>query len=107
MQQIRPIFQKHVARLHEISDDGRAEILQELKAMNEEVSVVLDNDQERLWQRYLQGLPGQFRHGYGPPPLSPGRGPGSEGRLGLRRGRPGGPGGSADDPTAPHESPMR
>jgi hypothetical protein len=107
VQQVHPILQKHVTRLEEIRSDGRTQILAELKAMNEEIMPVLDENQQRLWQQYMQGLPGPFRHGYGPPHIGvgPGPGPGRGGRFGFRRGAPGGPDQPPVEPTVPHEGP--
>lgn len=106
VQQVEPILQKHMARLQEIWADGRTQIVEQLKAMNEEMSVVLDDNQQRLWQQYMQGLPGQFRHAYGPPHIGvgPGPGPGPGGRFGFRRGAPNGP---PVEQTVPHEGPAR
>jgi uncharacterized membrane protein len=84
--QIAPILRKHVAKLQEIREEGRTQIVEELKQIHDEVSVVLTADQERAWEGLLEGLPGQFGRGYGPRRL----GPGPEGRPGFRRG-PGGP----------------
>jgi len=106
MEQVHPILQKHVARLEEIRSNGRTQILAELKAMHEEIMPVLDENQQRLWQEYMEGLPGPFQHGYGPPHIGlgpgPGRGPGPGGRFGFRRGAPGEPNVA---PTVPHEGP--
>lgn len=109
VQQVQPILQKHMTRLHGIWADSREQIVEELKAMNGEIEPVLDENQQRLWQRYMQGLPGPFRHGGGPlhigagPGPGPGRGPGPGGRFGLRRGAPGEPNAA---PTVPHEGPV-
>jgi len=106
VQQVQPILQKHMTRLHGIWADSREQIVEELKAMNGEIEPVLDENQQQLWERYMQGLPGPFRHGGGPlhvgggPGRGPGRGPGPGGRFGLRRGAPGEPNAA---PTVPHE----
>jgi hypothetical protein len=86
MRQVRPILVKHVQRLDEIWQKGRADIVEEIKGLNAEMLPVLDQEQARLWQQYLRGLPGEIRHvpdWYGP---GPGRGPGFRRRAG-----PGGP----------------
>jgi hypothetical protein len=107
VQQIQPILEKHVTRLHEIWADGRTQIVEELRAMNDEVLPVLDENQQRLWHQYLQDLPGPFRHGGGPPHLglgpAPGRGFGPGGRFGFRRGVPGEPNAA---PPARQEGPV-
>jgi len=108
IQQMEPILQQHMGRLHGIWADSRGQIVEELKAMNEEVLPVLDENQQQSWQRYMQGLPGPFRHGGGPPHIGvgpgpgPGRGPGPGGRFGFRRGAPGEP--NVESPV-PHEGP--
>jgi hypothetical protein len=111
VQQVEPILQKHMTRLHEIWADGRTQISDELKAMNDDLSPILDDNQQQLWQRYMQGLPGPFRHGGGPlhigagpgPGPGAGRGPGPGGRFGFRRGAPGEPNA---EPTVPHQGPV-
>ena len=93
--QMEPILLRHVQRLDEIGQDGRAAIVEELRTLNEEMATVLNESQMHQWQRLLQeGLPGQIRHvpgGFGPGPgLGPGPGPGGGrgfggGRFGPRR----------------------
>jgi hypothetical protein len=111
VQQVQPILQRHMTRLHGIWVDSRDQIVEELKAMNGEIEPVLDANQQRLWQQYMQGLPGPFRHGVGPlhvgggpgPGRGPGRGPGPGGRFGPRRGAPT----ESNAPGAvPHEAPL-
>jgi hypothetical protein len=106
VQEIQPILQKHMTRLHGIWADSRGQIVEELRAMNAELLPVLDENQQQLWQRYMQGLPGPFRHEGGPLHIGvgpgPGRGPGPGGRFGFRRGAPGEPNAA---PTVPHEGP--
>ncbi len=82
MEQVKPIFDKHVQQLEAISQKGRTEIVEQLKSMNEEMATVLDDAQMRRWQELLQGLPGEIRHvpdWYGP---GGGRGPGLRRRAG-------------------------
>lgn len=102
--EISPILRKHVTKLHEIWDAGRAQIAQELGAMNDEVSKTLTQDQQHAWQHLLQELPGQFRRGLGPRRLGPG--PGPEGRPSFRRGGPGGRERFPEGPAAPEETPL-
>ncbi len=110
VREVQPILQKHITRLHEIWADGRTQISEELEAMNDELLPILDDGQQRLWQRYImEGLPGPFRHGGGPlhigvgPGPGPGRGPGGGGKFGFRRGAPGEPNVA---PTVPHGGPV-
>ena len=98
--QVNPILQRHVARFHEIREQGRAQIVEELGLMNEEVSAVLTRDQQRVWQRFLQELPGPFRRGFGPRRF----GPGPQGRGGFGRGGPGGVRGNPEDAAPPPPS---
>jgi hypothetical protein len=85
---MEPILLRHVEKLDEIGQDGRAAIVEELAALNEELATVLNEGQMRQWQQLLQGLPGQIRHvpgGFGPGP-GPGGGRGfGGGRFGPRR----------------------
>jgi hypothetical protein len=83
MQQIGPILREHVKRLDQIREQGRDQIVEELRQMNQEVSVVLTDDQQRRWEGYMEGLRGQFRRGLGPRRFAPG----AEGRLPPGRGR--------------------
>jgi hypothetical protein len=80
--QVEPIVREHYQRLAAIQQRGRTEIGEELKLMNDEMVAVLDEQQARLWQQLLQGLPGEIRHvpeWYGP---GGGRGPGLRRRMG-------------------------
>jgi len=89
MKQVQPIVGKHMQRLDEIRQKGRTEIVEELRLMNEEMFTVLNENQARLWQQLLQGLPGEMRHvpdWYGP---GAGRGPGPRRRMGPPADRPG------------------
>jgi len=93
VKQLGPIFKKHMDKLEEIRMAAREQITEQLQLMNEEVSSVLDERQERLWGRDIQYLERQFR----PPRRRDGHGPagprmGERGRYGrgpqerLRRG---------------------
>jgi hypothetical protein len=89
VKQVQPIVGKHMQRLDEIRQKGRTEIVEELRLMNEEMFTVLNENQARLWQQLLQGLPGEMRHvpdWYGP---GAGRGPGPRRRMGPPADRPG------------------
>jgi len=85
--QMEPILVRHMQRLDEIGQDGRAAIVEELRTLNEELATVLNEGQMRQWEQLLQGLPSQIRHapgGFGPG-MGPGPGPG--GGRGMGRGR--------------------
>ena len=108
--QMEPILLRHVQRLDEIGQDGRAAIVEELRTLNEEMATVLNEGQMRQWQQLLQSLPGQIRHvpgGFGPGPgLGPGPGPGGGrgmggGRFGPRRDGQGPLHVSPEGPSAP------
>ncbi len=101
--QIEPILVKHMERLDEIGQKGRAAIIEELKTLNEEMAAVLDDGQIRLWQQWVQELPGQLRHvpgGFGPGGGGGGRGFGG-GRPGAGRGGQGPPHVSPEKSSAP------
>ena len=98
---IAPILDKHMKKLGEIRVEARDEIAQTLKQMNEDISTVLTDRQERIWKRSLERLQGDLRPGRGGPGRR-GEGPGGprqrrgqqdRGGPGPRgpRGRPGGP----------------
>jgi len=84
MEQVRPIFDKHVQQLEAISLKGRTEIVEQLKSMHEEMATVLDDEQMRRWQELLRGLPGEIQHVPEWRGLGPGRGPGPGRRMGPR-----------------------
>jgi hypothetical protein len=79
-QQITPILRRHINRLEQIRAQGRDQIGEDLKEMNDEMSLVLNPEQQRRWQRYMESLPGQFRRGFGPRPFGPGEGRPAPGR---------------------------
>jgi hypothetical protein len=66
--QVEPILQKHMVKLHTIWAEGRTAIMDELTSMSQEMAIVLNEDQMRLWEHSLENLPGPIRHG--PPPAS-------------------------------------
>jgi hypothetical protein len=90
VEQIKPILHKYMQKLDEIREAGRGEILKQLRLMNAEISGVLKEDQERMWQELMRGLPGQVPHGpwRRGPGFGPGPGPGG-GPFGPRPDRPG------------------
>lgn len=71
VEQLEPIFKKHMGKLEEIRMTAREQITEQLQLMNEEVSSVLDERQERLWERDLRDLERELR----PPPRRDRRGP--------------------------------
>lgn len=96
---ISPILDKHMKKLGEIRTEARAEITQTLKQMNEDISEVLTDRQERIWTRSLERLERGLRPGGGPGRRGEGpggmrqrrgqqqrRGPGPYGPLGRSRG---------------------
>jgi len=89
-EQVGPILQKHMARLEEIREQGRQQIVKELQAMDTEMSTVLSPDQQQLWQNLLRELPGPFPRGpggrYGPGPRGGPFGPRGGGPGRFRRG---------------------
>ncbi len=98
---IAPILEKYMTKLAEIRTQARAEIAQTLQQMNEDISKVLTDRQERIWQQGLDrlergvrpGRGGRGRRGQGPGGMRPRRGPPSGrgmGPYGPRRG-PAGP----------------
>lgn len=99
--QMEPVLLKHVQKLDEIGQQGRSAIVEEIRALNEEMDTVLTEDQARLWHRLLEELPGPIRHM--PEGLGPGSGGGRPSR-GFRGGRYG-PGGGAPGQGPLHVSP--
>jgi hypothetical protein len=97
---IAPILEKYMKQLAEIRMQARAEIVQTLDQMNEDISKVLTDRQERIWQHGLDRLErgvrpgpgGRGRRGQGPGGMRQRRGPGRRGMgpYGPRRG-PAGP----------------
>ena len=73
--QIGPIIDKHMRVLWHIRMGVRPIISEQLKAMREEVAPLLNENQQKLWQRQVKGL--QMRLQYQPMNLTPGQpGPG-------------------------------
>lgn len=108
VEQVRPIFQDHITRLHEIFADGRTQIMNELKNLNEKLAPVLDDEQKDLWEKYLQNLPGPFQRGGGPMHRRGGQGPDDghgRGGRGFERWHP--PGEPNAGPGVPYEGPSR
>jgi hypothetical protein len=55
-EQLEPIIQKYMQELHEIRQNAARTIDERLRRMNEEISSVLDEDQQRRWQHHLEQL---------------------------------------------------
>ena len=88
---IEPLIEKRLGRMHEIRMAARPEIGEELRAMNEEIMSVLDEEQQEMWMRRLERMERELRPGF-PVHRRGGRGPGQRGR-GERMIRRRGPGG--------------
>jgi hypothetical protein len=79
-EQVGPVLRHHMQRLEEIREQGRTQILQELQALDEQMSTILSPEQQQLWRDLMRDLPGPFLRG-------PGRyGPGPRGPVGPRGG---------------------
>ena len=72
---IGPILQKHMQALHEIRMNVRPQIVEQLQLMNDEISALLSEQQESLWQRHFQRLQRDLREGAGPHRAGPHGGP--------------------------------
>lgn len=55
--QIDPIIQKHMERLDQIRKEARPRIEGELRAMNEEIAPLLDDQQRKEWKQMQRRLP--------------------------------------------------
>jgi Spy/CpxP family protein refolding chaperone len=97
---LKPIFDEHFEKLHEIRTEAQPKIVEQLNELNEEVAAVLTEKQLEKWEKNLSHIPGDFRpqmggrrHGQGRPGEG-GKGPGpGDGQRGPRRDGtgPGGP----------------
>jgi hypothetical protein len=72
VQQARGILLKHVQKLRGIWEEGRTAIIRELEVLDQDMSRVLDKDQEQLWHQLHEPLARPFRRG----PFRRGLGPG-------------------------------
>ena len=79
-EKIKPIMNKHMEKLQKIRMDARSEIDKALVQMNEDISAILTEKQQQIWQRRLDRLQQDLR------PRGPRRGNGAGG-FRLRRGR--------------------
>jgi hypothetical protein len=114
MREIEPVLEEHLARMHEIRMAARPQIGEELRAMNEEIMSVLDEEQRQIWMRRLDmmerelrpGFPLHRRGGVGPGPRGgrEGMGPGRQWRGGEGMG-PGGQRGPGMPPEEPRVAP--
>jgi hypothetical protein len=104
---IAPILDKHMKKLGEIRMEARDEIAQTLKQMNEDISTVLTDRQERIWTRNLDRLQRDLRPGRGGPgrrgegPGGPRQRRGQQDRRGLG---PYGPGRRPVGPNVPRDA---
>lgn len=99
---IAPILDKHMKKLDDIRIEARDEIAQTLKQMNEDISKVLTDRQERIWKRSLERLQRDLRPGRGGPGRR-GEGPGGPRlRRGRQEGRGSGPYGPGRRPAGPN-----
>ena len=101
---IAPILDKHMKKLGEIRTEARDEIAQTLKQMNDDISQVLTDRQERIWNRSLERLQRDLRPGRGGPGRrGEGLGPGGmRQRRGQQDRRGGGPYGPWRRPAGPN-----
>jgi hypothetical protein len=79
--QFREILTKHISALHQIRQQARPQVAQEMNELHTEVMAILDENQRQIWQQNINSLRDRFLRGQGP-----GRGPGGPGR-GRRNGR--------------------
>lgn len=99
-EKIGTVLQKTMQGLHEKRMEAAEEISEQLRQMNEQISAVLTEEQERIWQHRLERLQEQFRPGGPRQGMGFGRGRGTpRGRGGqqgpqerFRRGPGTGPG---------------
>jgi len=80
-EQIKPILDSHMERLHEIRMGARSEIEEALSRMNKSISDILTEEQKQIWQRSLDRLERELHPG------GPRRGGGPRGRGGFRGGQ--------------------
>jgi hypothetical protein len=64
LEQIKPIIDKHLKKLHEIRSAATPQIREELDAMKENISKVLDEEQNKKFQRQFKRFQG-FGKGLG------------------------------------------
>jgi hypothetical protein len=99
---IEPILDKHMKKLVDIRIEARDEIAQTLKQMNEDISEILSDRQERIWNRDLERLQRDLRPGRGGPGRR-GEGPGGPRlRRGRQEGRGPGPPWTRQRPAGPN-----
>jgi gas vesicle protein len=63
---IKPILDNYMQKLDTIRNEARSEIAETLKQMNQEITTILTDEQQQLWQRELDRLQGELRGGGGP-----------------------------------------
>jgi hypothetical protein len=104
---IEPILDKYMKKLVDIRIEARDEIAQTLKQMNEDISEILSDRQERIWKRDLERLQRDLHPGRGGPGRR-GEGPGGprlrQGRQERRGPGPHGPARRSVGPNMPQEN---
>jgi hypothetical protein len=79
----REILTKHINALHQIRQQARPQVAQEMNELHTEVMTILDENQQQIWQQNINRLRDRFLRGQGPGPGS-GRGLGRRGGPGPR-----------------------
>jgi hypothetical protein len=97
-EKIGPILQNHMQKLDDIRASARIEITEQLREMNDGISAVLTEEQNRIWQRWLLLLQAQLR----PPERGPGEGGRYRGGPQERMRRGPGPFGTGRHPAGPN-----
>ncbi|MHC4187961.1 MAG: hypothetical protein ACYSRQ_07185 [Planctomycetota bacterium] len=80
-QQFREILTKHITALHQIRQQARPQVANEMNELHTEVMAILDENQQQIWQQNINRLRDRFLRGQGP---GLGRGPGRRGGPGPR-----------------------
>lgn len=83
-EKIKPIMDKHMAKLNQLRIDARTEVGETLKQMNNEIAAVLTDEQKARWQNELDRLERDLH----PPDWRRGEGPGGGRMRTIRRGEP-------------------
>lgn len=72
-EEIKPILKKHLEALHRIRTGVRPQIMEQLELMNDEISSILNEQQQSLWQRHFHRLRRDLQEGPGPSPSERGK----------------------------------
>ena len=65
-EEIDPILKKHMKALRKIRTEVRPRIIEQLELMNNEISSMLNEQQQSLWQRHFQRLRRNLQEAPGP-----------------------------------------